>query len=253
MKRSTELLAMLLCMGISLAHAADPARYSGRALIAVIETFRAEGLAVVYSTDLVQLDMRVVTEPVASEPPDAVLDEILRGFGLGLARRGDNWLVIETARANEAVAPVTAGTAQLARPKLENVVVQASRYSVAEGSPAAVSALDHSDIDQLVGTGREPLRVIGRLPGAATSGLSSKQNIRGGEEDEVLVVFDGVPLFEPFHLKDFQSLFSTLDPRVVGGMEVYTGSFPAQYGDRLSGVIDVMPQRPPEQPHHEIG
>ena len=37
--------------------------------------------------------------------------------------------------------------------------------------------------------------------------------------------FDGLRLYAPFHLKDFQSLFSAIDPRIVDTVDVYTGGF----------------------------
>ncbi len=250
-ERPFVLLLALLALAAGGLRAAEAPHFSGRPLIEVLEEFRAQGLLVVYSTDVVRADVRVRVEPVPAQP-EIMLAEILVSVGLGLERRGDILLVVP----GKPQTPPTAQAVPMAvpeRPKLENVVVHASRYAVVERSPNSYTLLGDSDIDQLVGTGREPLRAIGRLPGAASAGLSSKQNIRGGEEDEVLLVFDGLPLFEPFHLKDFQNLFSILDPRVVGGMEVYTGGFPAQYGDRLSGVIDVVPQAPAERPHHEVG
>ena len=43
--------------------------------------------------------------------------------------------------------------------------------------------------------------------------------IRGGRYDETLVNLDGQELMEPFHLKDFQGIFSILDPEMIGGVE----------------------------------
>ncbi len=247
------LLMLLAGLAVQSGQAAEPARFLGRSLVDVLDSFRADGLSIVYSTDLVTADLKVNVEP-ESDDPETILREILEPLGLALRRSGGAWLITPGSRdaATPTLAPQKEAEVRPPPPKLENVLVHASRYEVHDRAPAARQVLDSSEIDQLVATGREPLRAIGRLPGAASSGLSSRQNIRGGEEDEVLLVFDGVPLFEPFHLKDFQGVFSTLDPRVVGGMEVYTGSFPAQYGDRLSGVIDVVPQVA-GTPHNEIG
>ncbi|MBT8131290.1 MAG: STN domain-containing protein, partial [Gammaproteobacteria bacterium] len=216
MKYARFLLATVACMAAISGHAQDSVRYSGRYLVEVLETFRSNGLSIIYSSDLVKPDMQVEIEPV-QEDAEKILREILLSLGLDLHRRGQDWLIVAgkagsaTPRRTEPVTPPV-----ISRPRLENVVVQASRYSMQNNSTSAYSVLDAGDIDQLVAVGREPLRIVGRLPGAASSGLSSKQNIRGGEEDEILLVFDGVPLFEPFHLKDFQNIFSTLDPRVVG-------------------------------------
>ena len=82
-----------------------------------------------------------------------------------------------------------------------------------------------------------------RLPGVASSDFSSKVNVRGGEADETLVRFDDLRLQNPYHLKDFQSTFSTIGPGVVSGMRVYAGGFPVTFGDRMSGVIDIDPCR----------
>jgi hypothetical protein len=81
----------------------------------------------------------------------------------------------------------------------------------------------------------------------ARQDFSTKPNIRGGIADETLVSFDGLRLYDPYHLKDFQSLFSTIDPGVVRGMTIYTAGFPAEYGDRMSGVVEIAPVRPGEE------
>lgn len=218
----------------------------------MLEEFRHHGLVVVYSSDVVSPSLRVTVEPQGTDP-EHMLAQILEALGLGLEQRGEVLLVVRRAAPPAAAPAPAAGMTPVQPPRLENVVVHASRFAVRERAPAAVTFLGDNDLEQLVGAGREPLKTLGRLPGMASAGLSSKQNVRGGEEDEVLLVFDGLPLFEPFHLKDFQNLFSTLDPRVVGAMEVYTGGFPAQYGDRLSAVINVLPQPAAQQPHREIG
>lgn len=70
-------------------------------------------------------------------------------------------------------------------------------------------------------------------------------HVRGGLSDETLVLFDNVELLEPVHLKDFHGLFSGLDPRVIKSIDVFTGGFPARYGNRMSGVMDVKPADPP--------
>jgi outer membrane receptor protein involved in Fe transport len=60
--------------------------------------------------------------------------------------------------------------------------------------------------------------------------------------DDVLVLFDGVPLADPFHLKNFQSLVSAFDPEAVERIEVYSGGFPVRYGTRSGGVINIEPR-----------
>ena len=103
-------------------------------------------------------------------------------------------------------------------------------------SPIQIEA---ADLELLPDIGDDPLRAVSRLPGTAAGDFTAKANFRGGEVDETLGRFDGLRLFNPFHFKDFQSIFSAIDPGIIRGIEVYTGAFPATFGDRMSGVIDI--------------
>ena len=46
------------------------------------------------------------------------------------------------------------------------------------------------------------------------------------------ILFDGLQLYEPFHLRLLQGPSSVLDERVVGGLDVHAGGFTAEYGDQ---------------------
>ncbi len=122
---------------------------------------------------------------------------------------------------------------------LEEIVVAASQYQLSRSVSATHTVFTSEDIDYLPDFGDDALRAVSRLPGTTTNGISARSNVRGGEVGETLVRFDSLRLYEPFHLKEFQSIFSTVDPRVVNSMDVYTGGFPAAFGDRMSSVIDV--------------
>ncbi len=78
----------------------------------------------------------------------------------------------------------------------------------------------------------------------ANNGLSARPYIRGGAPNEVAVLFDGVRLVEPYHLRDFQSVFSAIDERIVDHVAVHAGGFSAEYGDALSGLMVVEPREP---------
>jgi outer membrane receptor protein involved in Fe transport len=77
--------------------------------------------------------------------------------------------------------------------------------------------------------------------------------VRGGRDDEVVVLFDGVPLFAPFHFKDYQAVLGVIDPAAIDSLEFYSGVFPARYGDRMSGVMDIAPRDSRDGRHHELG
>ena len=57
----------------------------------------------------------------------------------------------------------------------------------------------------------------------------------------MLVRYDGITLVDPFHLKNYQSLISAIDPAGIERIEVFSGGFPVRYGTRSGGVIDITP------------
>ena len=125
-------------------------------------------------------------------------------------------------------------------PKLsmEELVVVSSRYAINRAHEAD-NVQDLTLFNSVPRLGEDPLRITNHLPGMASLGLSAKPHIRGGLQDEVLILFNNLELLEPFHLKDFQSIFSSFNPSVIGATDVYTGGYPARYGDRMSGVMDI--------------
>ncbi|WP_373070633.1 carboxypeptidase regulatory-like domain-containing protein [Gemmatimonas sp.] len=84
------------------------------------------------------------------------------------------------------------------------------------------------------------LRVVQLLPGVvATNDFTAGYNVRGGESDQNLVLLDGYPIYNPFHLG---GLFGTFIDETVGEFELIPGGFPARYGTRLSSVLSVVPR-----------
>jgi hypothetical protein len=81
------------------------------------------------------------------------------------------------------------------------------------------------------------LRAVRLLPGVtARNDYSVGMNVRGGEADQNLVLLDGYPIYNPFHMG---GLFGAFVEPMVDRVDFMTGGFPAQYGGRLSSVLDV--------------
>ena len=81
------------------------------------------------------------------------------------------------------------------------------------------------------------VRVVQLLPGTvALNDYTVGFNVRGGEPDQNLTQLDGTTILNPSHLG---GLFSTFDPNAVDEVNFLTGAFPAEYGGRLSSVLDV--------------
>ncbi|MFT3738187.1 MAG: TonB-dependent receptor plug domain-containing protein [Breznakibacter sp.] len=60
--------------------------------------------------------------------------------------------------------------------------------------------------------------------------------VRGGGADQNLILIDGVPVYNVEHLLGFFSIFNA---DAVNKVSLIKGGFPAQYGGRLSSVLDI--------------
>lgn len=81
------------------------------------------------------------------------------------------------------------------------------------------------------------IRSIQLLPGVATVGEgASGFNVRGGGVDQNLILMDEAPVYNSSHLFGF---FSVFNPDAVKDVKLIKGGIPAQYGGRLSSLLDV--------------
>lgn len=233
----------------ALAFGAGPP-YAGRSLEEVLRELGAAGLKLIYSSETVPAHLRVSGEPAGANPPE-VLQALLAEHGLRAQRVGENSYAI--VRATPAPAAATDAPAEAPSPPLERIIVAASRYSLAADVPDIHTLLTQDEIEGLPRLADDSLKAVHRLPGAASNGLSGLANIRGGEDNESLVVFDGLPLYEPFHLRLLLSPASVLDPRVLAGLDVHAGGYTAEFGDRMSAVIEARSLRPEADRYYELG
>jgi outer membrane cobalamin receptor len=80
-------------------------------------------------------------------------------------------------------------------------------------------------------------RALQFLPGVLTSSMiSNGLYIRGGSPDQNLVLLDGATVYNPSHLFGF---FSTFNTEALKDVELLKGGFNAEYGGRLSSVINI--------------
>ena len=99
----------------------------------------------------------------------------------------------------------------------------------------------------LLGEG-DLLRVVQFLPGVmARNDFNVGYNVRGGESDQNLILLDGIPLYNPFHVG---GVFGTFIDAAVGDAAFTSGAIPARYGGRLSSVLDVTSAEDPRVGMH---
>ena len=149
--------------------------------------------------------------------------------------------------------PGAVATATPVAAPLEEVVVASSRFRLADDSPLERTFLTQAELEALPRLADDSLKAVHRLPAAASNGFSGLAYIRGGEQSETLVVLDGLAMYEPFHLRLVSSPTSVLDPRILDSLEVFAGGFTAEFGDRISSVIDARSTQPDADRYYEAG
>lgn len=132
---------------------------------------------------------------------------------------------------------------------LEDLTVTPGAFAFMESGSAARQTMSRDDIESVPQLGEDVFRAVNRLPGLSSGDYSAHFSIRGGRHDETLILLDGLELYEPYHLKDFnEGAISIVDTQTIDGVELLTGGFPAQYGNKRSGVMNIS-SRTPEADH----
>ena len=121
---------------------------------------------------------------------------------------------------------------------VQTVGTTAERERFEQGVSAGVLSLGGEIVSRVPSIGEpDVLRTVQLLPGVvARSDFTAGYNVRGGESDQNLVLLDGIPVYNPFH---FGGLFGTFLEPTVGEVTLHVGGFSAEYGGRLSSVLDV--------------
>ena len=97
-----------------------------------------------------------------------------------------------------------------------------------------------------IGGGVESL--IKTLPGVVSNNeLSSQYQVRGGNFDENLIYVNGIEIYRPFLVGSGQQEgLSFVNSNLVSNIEFSAGGFAAEYGDKMSSVLDVTYKTPRE-------
>ena len=159
---------------------------------------------------------------------------------IGYAPRQLEGIVV---RANESVELGTVAMEKQAIP-LKEIVVSPGSYALMGSETSVRQTLSSEDI-VIMGWAEDITRAVQRSPGIVSDEYGAQFSIRGGDVDEVLVLLDGMQIYKPFHQKDFGGgIFSTVDIEAIEGVDLLTGGFTTDYGDRMSGVLSMRSKTP---------
>lgn len=103
----------------------------------------------------------------------------------------------------------------------------------------SVSKVTPKEIKSLPSIGGEPdiAQYLQVLPGVTFTGDQGGQlYIRGGSPIQNKVLLDGMIIYNPFHSI---GLFSVFDTDILKSADIYTGGFNAEYGGRVSSIMDI--------------
>ena len=209
-------------------------------------------------------DYELITEPAVNATPSLVSPSILApglqqysglepgSYRIEVSASGFD-PVVRRVYVESALTTTVTILLEPSKPEIESITVSASRYQISRDVVTSSFLLDQRTIQNMPDIGEDPVRVVQRLPGTAAGGVSARAHLRGGEEAETGIILNGQRLFDPFHVRDYNNIFSTIDARAIEGVEVYTGGFPASYGDRLSGFVLMDSVDSIEPRHTELG
>jgi hypothetical protein len=161
---------------------------------------------------------------------------------------GDYTLVVTCLGYDSLILPITLKADEILNKKLlltkgsiglKTVEVSAKKEADKTVVQVGVTKITPADLKMIPSIGGEPdlAQYLQVVPGIISTGDQGGQlYIRGGTPIQNLVLLDGMTIFNPFHSI---GLFSVFDPEIIQKADVYTGGFNAEYGGRISSVMDI--------------
>jgi len=122
---------------------------------------------------------------------------------------------------------------------LKEVVIESERDELVLGMQMGLEKIDMKTLKQIpLALGEaDVLKAILTLPGVQSVGEGTVGfNVRGGATDQNLILFNDAAIYNPSHLFGF---FSAFNPDLLNNVELYKSGIPAEYGGRISSVLDV--------------
>jgi len=122
---------------------------------------------------------------------------------------------------------------------IKGATISAERQTRQLDPTTSVTKITPKQLNQLpsIGGQADIAQYLQVVPGVVFTGDQGGQlYIRGGTPVQNKVLLDGMIIYNPFHSI---GLFSVFDADIISNADVYTGGFGAEYGGRISSVMDI--------------
>lgn len=119
----------------------------------------------------------------------------------------------------------------------QEVTVVATRPMIQKDATASAAIIGADVIED---SPIESFQAIVQTKTGVTVGAGGALHFRGGRSNEVAYLIDGVPNVNPYH----QGLGVDIATNAIQELSVITGSFSAEYGQAMSGIINIVTKDP---------
>lgn len=123
--------------------------------------------------------------------------------------------------------------------EMEEVAIFGRDQSKRTNVEMSVNKLNQESLERLPSFGAENdiLSAFAITPGVISTGDQGGQlYVRGGTPIQNKILLDGMTIYNPFHSIGFFSVFET---ELIKSADIYTGGFSADYGGRISSIMDI--------------
>ncbi len=133
------------------------------------------------------------------------------------------------------------------RLQLNSEMLQQVEVTELKKQTGSVGTIDASELRKSPDvSGGSVESLITTMAGVTSSNeMSSQYSVRGGSYDENSVYINGIEVYRPLLVTSGQQEgLSIINPDLVGSIGFSTGGFPAEYGDKMSSVLDITYRQP---------
>ncbi|MCM1077245.1 MAG: carboxypeptidase-like regulatory domain-containing protein [Bacteroides sp.] len=133
------------------------------------------------------------------------------------------------------------------RMQLTTEMLQQVEVTELKKQTGSISTIDASELRKNPdASGGSVESLITTMAGVTGSNeMSSQYSVRGGSYDENSVYINGIEVYRPLLVTSGQQEgLSVINPDLVGAIGFSTGGFPAEYGDKMSSVLDITYRQP---------